>query len=106
MGCLAKVKIPHPRTRKIGTNTLDIVIVGYALDSNVGRFLVITSEVSEIAKNTIIEARDAVHFENTFPLKSVVYPTRFVALISDDSSRLVHVLIEKPRRRGEELKRT
>ena len=38
-------------------------------DSNVNRFLVINSEISEISNNTIIEVRDAVYFENIFPLK-------------------------------------
>ena len=30
----------------------------------------VNSEISEISNNTIIEARDAVYFENIFPLKS------------------------------------
>lgn len=46
--------MPDPKTRKIGCKSLDTVFVRYALDSNVGRFLVINSEESEIARNTII----------------------------------------------------
>lgn len=49
-----------------------MVFVGYALYSNVRRFLVINSEMSEIAKNTINEARDATYFENIFPIKIIV----------------------------------
>lgn len=71
-GYLAKVKIPELRTRKICWKTSDMVFVGYALYSNVRRFLVINSEMSEIAKNTINEARDATYFENIFPIKIIV----------------------------------
>ena len=58
------MKIPDPLTRNISSKALGAVFVGYALDINVGRFLIINSNVSEIARNTIIEARDAVYFEN------------------------------------------
>jgi len=68
-GCLAKVSIQEPKKRKIGPKTVDTIFIGYALDSNVNRFLVINSEISEISNNTIIEVRDAVYFENIFPLK-------------------------------------
>ena len=96
--CLAKVKIPDPRTRKIGSKTLDAVFVGYALDSNAGRFLVINSEVSEITRNTIIEARDAVYFENVFPLRSSISSTPSVPLISSTSSGSVPTSVQEPRR--------
>ncbi|KAJ6791386.1 Uncharacterized protein M6B38_244565 [Iris pallida] len=68
-GCLAKVGIPEPKKRKIGPKTVDAVFIGYALDSNVNRFFVTHSEVNEISNSTIIEARDAVYFENIFPFK-------------------------------------
>ena len=69
-GCLAKVSIQELKKRKIGPKTVDAIFIGYALDSNVNRFLVVNSEISEISNNTIIEARDAVYFENIFPFKS------------------------------------
>jgi hypothetical protein len=69
---LAKVAIPEPKKRKIGPKTVDAVFIGYALDSNVNRFLVINSEISDISNNTIIEARDAVYFENIFPFKKEI----------------------------------
>lgn len=101
---MPKVKIPDPKTRKIGSKTLNTVFIGYALDSNVGIILFITSEVSEIARNTIIEARNTVYFENIFSLKSVVCPTPSIPLVADSSSRSVLIPIEEPRRRGELLK--
>ena len=59
-GCLAKVSIPKVRKRKIGPKTVDAIFIGYALDSNINRFLVVNSEIGEISNNTIIEGRDAV----------------------------------------------
>ena len=68
-GCLAKVKIPEPKRKKIGPKTVDAIFIGYASNSNANRFLVIHSEVNDINKNTIIESRDAIYFEDTFPFK-------------------------------------
>lgn len=72
------------------------MIIAYAIDNNVGRFLVINLEVSDIGRNTIIEARDVVYFENIFPLKSVICATPSVPLTFDSSSRSIPV--EEPRR--------
>ena len=69
-GCLAKVGIPEPKRKKIGPKTVDAVFIGYSLDSNTYRFLVINSEISEILNNTLIESRDATFFENIFPFKN------------------------------------
>ena len=68
-GCLAKVKILEPKRKKIGPKTVDAIFIGYASNSNANRFLVIHSEVNDINKNTIIESRDAIYFEDTFPFK-------------------------------------
>ena len=58
-GCLAKISIPeHFKTV--------VVFIGYALDSNIGRFLVVNSEISEISNNTIIEVRNIVYLETSF----------------------------------------
>ena len=58
-----------PKKRRIGLNTINVIFIGYALDSNVNRFLAVNSEISKIS-NTIIEVRDVVYFENIFPFKS------------------------------------
>ena len=71
-GCLAKVGIPEPKRKKIGPKTVDAIFVGYSLDSNTYRFLVINSEISEITNNTLIESRDATFFENIFPFKNQI----------------------------------
>ncbi|KAI5333799.1 hypothetical protein L3X38_023931 [Prunus dulcis] len=69
-GCLAKVLIPDPKRKKIGPKTIDAVFLGYAKNSSANRFLVINSEVKEVANNTIMEARDATFFEDIFPYKT------------------------------------
>ncbi|KAI5350435.1 hypothetical protein L3X38_003326 [Prunus dulcis] len=69
-GCLAKVLIPDPKRKKIGPKTIDAVFLGYAKNSSANRFLVINSEVKEVANNTIMEARDATFFEDSFQYKT------------------------------------
>ena len=44
----------------------------------------INSEISEISNNTIIEARDAVYFENIFPLKSRIPSGPFITPSTSD----------------------
>lgn len=66
---MAKVNIPIVKKIKIGPKTVDCAFVGYSLNSTTYRFLVFNSEVPEISNNTIIESRDAVFFENIFPMK-------------------------------------
>ena len=46
------------------------MFVGYCLNSTTYRLLVFDSKVSEISDNTIIESRDAIFFENIFPMKN------------------------------------
>ena len=52
-GCLAKVLLPEPKKRKIGSKTTDCLFIGYAKYSATYRFLALKSDVLE--KNTIIE---------------------------------------------------
>ena len=68
-GCLAKVKILEPKRKKIGSKTVDAILIGYASNSNANRFLVIHSKVNDINKNTIIESRYAIYFDDTFPFR-------------------------------------
>ena len=69
-GCLAKVVVPIPKKIKIGTKTVDCIFIGYAHNSNAYRFLVHESRNSDIHKNTIMESRTALFFENVFSCKS------------------------------------
>src|SRR5436190_5070006 len=99
-GCLAKVLIPEPKKRKISPKTVDAVFIGYALDSNVNRFLVVNSEISKISNNTIIEARDAVYYENIFPFKTNISNDQPITLSSSDilSSSSAPTTNSEPRR--------
>jgi hypothetical protein len=67
-GCLAKVMLPEPKKRKLGSRTCDCVFIGYACNSSCYRFLVIKSDALDY--NTIIEYENAIFFEHVFPLKN------------------------------------
>ena len=54
-GCLAKVMLPDPKKRKIGSKTSDCMFVGYASNTADYRFLVLKSNVLEC--HTIIETK-------------------------------------------------
>jgi hypothetical protein len=54
-GCLAKVMLPEPKKRKIGSKTSDCMFIGYAENSVACMFLVLKSDVLDY--NTIIEGK-------------------------------------------------
>ena len=68
-GCLAKVAVPPPKTKKIGPKVVDCIFIGYAHNSSAYWFLVQESNILDIHKNTITESRNALFFEDLFPCK-------------------------------------
>jgi len=66
-GCLAKVMLPDPKKRKIGSKTSDCLFLGYAKHSVAYRFLVLNSDIIE--RDTIVETKNIEFFEHIFPLK-------------------------------------
>ena len=66
-GCLAKVMLPDPKKRKLGSKTSDCMFIGYDEHSVAYRFLVLQSDVLDY--NTIVETKNAEFFEHVFPLK-------------------------------------
>jgi hypothetical protein len=69
-GCLAKVNVSINKKCKLGPKTVDCVFLGYAIHSVGYRFLIINSEVSDMHVDTMMESRDAIFFENEFPMKT------------------------------------
>ncbi|CAL2271116.1 unnamed protein product [Prunus armeniaca] len=69
-GCLANILLPDPERKKIGPKTIDAVFLSYEKNSSTNRFLVINSEVKEVANNIVMEARDATFFEDIFLYKT------------------------------------
>ena len=59
-GCLAKVMLPNPMKRKIGSKTSNCLFLGHAKRSATYRFLVLNSDIIEC--NTIIETKNAKFF--------------------------------------------
>jgi len=66
-GCLAKVVLPDPKKRKIGSKTSDFLFIGYVEHSATYRFLVLKSDMIEC--DTIMETKNAEFFEDVFPLR-------------------------------------
>ena len=100
-GCLAKVMLPEPKKRKIGSKTADCMLVGYAQNSAAYRFLVLKSDVLE--SNTIIETKNAEFFEHIYPLKEKVsHATKTLdAPLHDDVDKTDNVLRRSKRQRKE-----
>ena len=76
-GCLTKVHVLLPKKRKLDPKTVDCVFLGYAKNSIAYRFLVVKSEMSDIATNVTMESCDAIFFEHVFPMRTneVIVPT-------------------------------
>jgi len=66
-GCLAKVMLPDPKKRKIGSKASNCMFLGYAEHNASYRFLVLKSDV--IKHNTIVKIKNVEFFEHIFPLK-------------------------------------
>ena len=71
MGCLAKVNLPINKKRKLGPKIVDCVFLGYAQRSIAYKFLVVKSEIPDVHIDSIMESRDAIFFENNFPMKDM-----------------------------------
>lgn len=69
--CLAKVEVPKQKQVKIGPKTIDCIFSGYANNSSAYQFLVHKSEISDVHEGTIIESRNVVFCETTFPCKEI-----------------------------------
>src|SRR6266540_4255602 len=75
-GCLVKVNLPITKKRKLGPKTIDCVFLGYAHRSLAYRFLVLKSEVPDMKVGTIMESKDAIFFEDIFPMKDMASTSR------------------------------
>ena len=84
-GCLAKISVPITKKRKLGPKTVDCVFLGYAIHSVVYRFLIVKYGVPDMHVGTIMESRDAIFFENIFPMRDETSSSR-QEFIEDDSS--------------------
>jgi hypothetical protein len=58
------------KKRKLGPKTIDCVFLGYAIHSVGYRFLIMNSSIPEMAVDTIMKSRDAIFFEDEFPMKN------------------------------------
>jgi hypothetical protein len=85
------VNVPINKKRKLGPKTVDCVFLGYAIH-NVGyRFLIINSEVPNMHVGTIIESRDAIFFENEFPMEITPSMISHESVILNDHENFIPI---------------
>ena len=80
-GCLAKVMLPDPKKRKIGSKTSGCLFLGYAEHSDAYRFLALDSNIIE--RNTIVKTKNVEFFENVFLLKVSSTSEQPIDIVSD-----------------------
>jgi hypothetical protein len=107
--CLAKVRVPITKKRKLGSKMVDCVFLGCAFHSVGYRFLVVRSGVPDLLVVTIMESRDATFFENIFPMRDETSSSRQESVEKDDSTKLMEhnepTLIEHPEEDNDEAPR-
>jgi hypothetical protein len=64
------VNVPINKKRKLGPKTIDCIFLGHAFHIIGYRFLIINSGVPDMLVGTIMESRDAMFFEDEFPMKA------------------------------------
>ena len=80
--CLTKVSIPEPKKRKIDPKTVDAIFIRYALNSNINRFLVVNSEISEISKTPSLKLEMLSNLKISFLLNQESQVILLVLLLS------------------------
>jgi hypothetical protein len=63
---------------------MDCIFIGYAHNSIAYRFLVVKSKVPDMHVDIVFESRDAIIFENIFPMKDICSNARFSSEIALD----------------------
>jgi hypothetical protein len=91
------VNVPINQKRKLGPKTVDCVFLGYAIHSIGYRFLLINSEVHDMHVGTIMESRDAIVFENEFPMKMTPSTISHESVIPHEHENFIAIeQIEEP----------
>lgn len=65
MWCLAKVPLPKPKKRRIGSKTTAYIFIGYTHNSLAYRFL-------ELETNSVLKNKNVEFFENIFLVKDKI----------------------------------
>jgi hypothetical protein len=82
---------------------MDCVFLGYAHHSIAYRFVVVKSKVPYIHVDIIFESRDAILFENIFPIKDMCSNARFSSEIAPDFTVPIESSIESFEQPPEEV---
>ena len=89
------MNVPIIKKRKLGPKTVDCVFLCYAIHSMGYRFLIINSRVPDVNVGTIMESRDAIFFENEFPMKNTPDTYNHESILLPETHELViHTNVE------------
>lgn len=66
---MANVEVSKSKQVKIVSKTIDCILIGYANNGSVYRFLVHEFNIQDIHEGTIIKSRSVSFFQNIFPCK-------------------------------------
>jgi hypothetical protein len=77
------------KKRKLRPKTVNCVLLGYSFHNTGYRFLIIKSDVPDMYVDTIMESRDAVFFENEFPMKNTPSETSHETIIPHEQEQSI-----------------
>ena len=92
---MAKFNVPITKKRELGPKIVDCVFLGYAQRSIAYSFLVVKSDVPNMHVDTIMESRDAIFFENMFPMKDMRSVSRFSSEIIPEPVTPIEDVLEE-----------
>jgi hypothetical protein len=75
------VNVPINKKCKFRPKIVDCVFLGYVIHIVGYRFLIINYDVPDLHVGTIMESRDAIFFENEFPMKTTPSTTGHESVI-------------------------
>jgi hypothetical protein len=100
-GRLAKVNVPITKKRKLGPKTVDCVFLCYAIHSVGYRFSIVKFGVPNMHVDTFMESRDAISFEDIFPMREEASTTSSDLSVNKEPTVLIehneHTYEENPK---------
>jgi hypothetical protein len=86
---LAKVNVPINKKHKLRPKTVECIFIGYAFHNIGYRFLIIKSRVPDMHVGTIMDSRDAIFFEDIFPMREDYYSTSQKSIINNEPTEMI-----------------
>ena len=95
LGVFGKGECANKQKVKAQTIIVDCVFLSYAIHSMGYRFLKINSGVPNMVVGTIMEYRDAIFFQNEFPMKNTLSTSRHESIFLPETHEpVIHANVE------------